>query len=366
MTSLSFEDFVSNFSVGYDRSSPEYELRRELFEQRVALIEEHNARPGILWKAGINHLIDRTPKEFSQLHGWRGSRRSSPEPGAFLSVDTMRSVKLPDEKNWSHLGAMQDPVRQGFCGSCWAMAASVMLEARHEVMAGSRRTFSAQQLVDCVPNPRECGGSGGCKGSTVELALDYAMAKGLKDASAFPYVGKEQDCPSEDVALPQKSSEALQVARGGTELGLTGYQVLKSNRARPLMENLLQGPVAISIAASDFMIYSSGIFDDCAKDAVVNHAVVLIGYGKDDGTNYWTVQNSWGPKWGENGLIRVFRHETPEEDESYCGTDHKPEDGIECKPYRDSVTVCGMCGILFDSVAAHFGSGNSKGLRGTR
>eukprot|EP00448_Togula_jolla_P020852 CAMPEP_0170588940 /NCGR_PEP_ID=MMETSP0224-20130122/11095_1 /TAXON_ID=285029 /ORGANISM="Togula jolla, Strain CCCM 725" /LENGTH=392 /DNA_ID=CAMNT_0010912685 /DNA_START=69 /DNA_END=1247 /DNA_ORIENTATION=- len=362
-TSVSFEDFVSNFSVGYELSSPEYELRKELFQRRLALIEEHNARPGMLWKAGVNHLIDRTPEEFSRLHGLRGIRHNSAPAVALVATDVQSGPASPKEEvSWTHLGAMQEPVSQGSCGSCWAMATSVMLDARHEVLAGSRRTFSAQQLVDCVPNPRECGGSGGCKGATVELALEYAMANGLKDTSAYPYEGSQGDCPSEDVSLSQ-GKWALQ-GRSSVVLGLSGYATLPSNQARPLMENLVQGPVAISVAASSWMLYSSGIFDDCEKDAVVNHAVVLVGYGKDGGHNYWNVQNSWGKSWGEEGRIRIFRHGTPEEDTDYCGTDHKPEDGIECKPYRDSVTVCGMCGILFDSVAAHFGPRSSSVLRG--
>ena len=31
-----------------------------------------------------------------------------------------------------------------------------------------------QELVDCVPNPKSCGGTGGCSGATVELAMSYA------------------------------------------------------------------------------------------------------------------------------------------------------------------------------------------------
>lgn len=30
-----------------------------------------------------------------------------------------------------------------------------------------------QELIDCVPNPNACGGTGGCSGATVELAMNY-------------------------------------------------------------------------------------------------------------------------------------------------------------------------------------------------
>merc|ERR1719316_229278 len=103
------------------------------------------------------------------------------------------------------------------------------------------------------------------------------------------------------------------------------------------MESLLGGPVAVAIAANTISSYWTGIFNGCAKDSVVNHAVVLVAYGEDTATKYWTIQNSWGPDWGEEGRMRVLRHDTPEADDAWCGTDYAPEDGIECIPYPDSV-----------------------------
>jgi len=48
----------------------------------------------------------------------------------------------------------------------------------------------------------------------------------------------------------------------------------------PLMTAVTDGPVAVSVAANDWGMYEKGIFDNCPKDAIVNHAVLLHGYGR--------------------------------------------------------------------------------------
>jgi len=58
----------------------------------------------------------------------------------------------------------------------------------------------------------------------------------------------------------------------------------------------------------------------------INHAVVLVGYGTENGVDYWIVRNSWSTSWGENGFIRILR-----EKEVKCGVDTTPSHGVACK-----------------------------------
>merc|ERR1711971_1077319 len=39
----------------------------------------------------------------------------------------------------------------------------------------------------------------------------------------------------------------------------------------------------------------------------INHAVAVVGYGSENGQDFWLIKNSWGPAWGEAGLIRMKR-----------------------------------------------------------
>jgi hypothetical protein len=70
----------------------------------------------------------------------------------------------------------------------------------------------------------------------------------------------------------------------------------------------------------------------------IDHAVVLVGYGEEYGKKYWLVRNSWAPTWGEDGYIRIARHDNEEE---VCGSDITPQvtrGGRDCDVYR-----AGLC-----------------------
>lgn len=80
-----------------------------------------------------------------------------------------------------------------------------------------------------------------------------------------------------------------------------------------LLEHVAKyGPSTIVIDGSSwfFQTYTSGIFDDDADSCLPNysnHAVCCVGYGTENGINYWIVKNSWGANWGEDGFIRMIR-----------------------------------------------------------
>lgn len=373
-----FRNFVQQHGRTYENGSLEYNTRFELFSKTLNEVETHNRRTDRLWTAGINHLSDRSEAELAELRGWRGgaARESNAEVLATKS-SFLESTLLAKDFSWDHLKTFQQVRDQASCGSCWAVATSTMLQAHSEIhQQPNSRTFSEQELVDCVPNPHECGGKGKCSGATVELALKYVAQHGLATEEEWPYEAKDGECRADrrgeqsmlstremedgDDANDDMSNPGIHDVNPtwpGWALGVKAWERLPQNDYVGLISALVQrGPVAVSAAANGWSNYESGVFT--SKSKVVDHAVVLLGYGElpvinDEQmpTQYWLIQNSWTSRWGEHGRIRLHRKDS---DSHNCGEDQQPELGTGCKNGPRTVTVCGECGILYDSVVPHF------------
>eukprot|EP00438_Fugacium_kawagutii_P006772 Skav201397 [mRNA] locus=scaffold296:345072:346401:+ [translate_table: standard] len=359
-----FDDFIAKYHKSYVKGSPEYMKRFELFTQRLQQAELLNSAPRA-WKAGTSPLADYTAEELQQIKGWKGI--ASRPHGNLRSQVSLLTTDLPEEwLKWKDLATLQEVFNQANCGSCWAVTSATVLnthrEIHHNITDGR---LSAQELVACVPNPSNCGGQGGCQGATVELAMSYTMQNGLASEEAHPYVGSDQECSDRSVSsfMQLVSDDDLGMAgvrtavaqdKGLHSLKMHGWEKLPVNKYLPLMQALVtKGPVAVSVSADNWELYMSGIYGDCSKDAVVNHAVTLIAYGKDKELQqkYWTIMNSWGAMFGEQGTMRLLRQD---HEENFCGVDHQPELGTGCDGGPSAVRVCGMCGILYDNVVPIF------------
>merc|ERR1711871_771590 len=223
-------------------------------------------------------------------------------------------VKNPPEKSWMNV---QTPVKnQGACGSCWTFATTECVES-HLAIAEGRSTNSTkpmdilapQTLVNCVKNPNECGGTGGCEGATEEIAFNYTRDHGLALEKDLPYRARDEPC------IPYKSAVTSD-----------GYVKLKRNSAIDLETALATvGPVAITVSAN-WGSYGGGIFSggcNSMTSCTLDHAVLAVGYTQD----YWLIRNSWGEDWGENGYIRLTR-----ENDKTKYRDDDPSSGVDCKP----------------------------------
>jgi len=338
--SLDYEAFRQEVGTARVENAEGYLARVALFEQRRDEVARHNARAGIRWRMAVNKFADFTQEEFQALLGHRPLRHHVPSRSSGASsinslLELKPSMPLAATVDWSlKLNRTTLAKNQGGCGSCWAVATAGALETHAEALGHSVPEVSYEQLVDCVENLHECGGTGGCKGATSELAFAYVKEHGLVKRSDYAGYQSGGDGKCHPTATPV--------------LTTTGFVRLEENKVQPLLEAVTHGPVAVSADASAWSGYGDGVFDDCDKDAIINHAILLMGYGQDvtTKTDYWLIRNSWGGNWGEQGYIRLLRHQGSDE---YCGTDTKPMEGVGCKGGPATMPVCGMCGVLSDS-----------------
>lgn len=349
--SYSFDQFAKNFGRQYKSGSAEYEHRLKLFQASVArihAINAKNAREHRMWTAGVHPFMDWTEAERKILNGYKPSR-SLKRPASHMTVmqtnlratsksalATRSNTSYEKDFSWDQTPGIR---QQGSCGSCWAISAVEAVESQLQQQGGDPSVrVSAQALVDCTPNPQHCGGTGGCDGATGELAYAYMRDHGIPLESELHYTAETGTC--------KYSSDGLYPAQ--TRARVSGWNQLPSNKNEPIMQALVsQGPAVVSVDGNNWFDYKQGVFDGCDKDAVLGHAVLLKGYGEEAGQKYWRIQNSWGYDWGENGHIRLKR---PDDEDNYCGTDRKPQEGSGCDGGPSEVTVCGMCGMLYEAI----------------
>jgi len=71
-------------------------------------------------------------------------------------------------------------------------------------------------------------------------------------------------------------------------------------------EILARGPIACGIdGTSGFIAYTGGIYSETVTNPVLNHEISVVGWGNENGVNYWIGRNSWGSWWGEWGYFRI-------------------------------------------------------------
>merc|ERR1712146_533201 len=80
-----------------------------------------------------------------------------------------------------------------------------------------------------------------------------------------------------------------------------------ANIQRELMTN---GPIQVAFMVyKSFMSYKSGVYTKHFWEFLPEggHAVKIIGWGTESGTDYWLVANSWGTTWGIDGTFKIKR-----------------------------------------------------------
>ncbi|KAK3910253.1 Procathepsin L [Frankliniella fusca] len=293
-----WEEFKTTHAKTY-ASPVEEAYRAKVFKENSLRIAKHNERfdsGEVTFKVGYNQYADMHTHEVTEkMNGYRRGLKKPSNTVFKAPLNWPWSKKV----DWRSKGFVTPVKDQGECGSCWAFSTTGALEGQHFKKTGKLVSLSEQNLVDCST------ANHGCDGGLMDLAFEYVRVNGgLDTEESYPYTATNGTC----LFRPEDK----------VDLHTSGYVDVHSTEKDLEAAVSMIGPISVGIDASNwsFQLYKSGIYYEpfCSSEAI-DHGVLAVGYGTEfPNKQYWIVKNSWGPKWGEDGYIRMARNK-----KNHCG-----------------------------------------------
>uniref|UniRef100_UPI003AAB3B46 cathepsin S-like isoform X1 n=1 Tax=Centroberyx gerrardi TaxID=166262 RepID=UPI003AAB3B46 len=268
--------------------------RRRIWEENLEMINVHNLETSLgmhTYELAMNHLGDLTTEEINgTLTGTHVP--SDLERGPSPSVGVNQTA-LPPSLDWREKGLVTEVKMQGSCGSCWAFSAVGALEGQLKKTTGTLTSLSPQNLVDCSTKY----GNHGCNGGFMSNAFQYVIKnQGIESDAAYPYMARPGQCRYNSNYRAANCSAYAFLPEGDEAALKVGLAVI--------------GPISVAIDASrpKFVFYRHGVYRDHTCTHNINHGVLAVGYGTENGRDYWLIKNSWGTNYGDGGYIKMARN----------------------------------------------------------
>ncbi|XP_063528981.1 procathepsin L-like [Cydia strobilella] len=277
-----FKNFVQKHGKTYDPE--EYLKRLAIFTENLADINERNAIfPQIF---DVTRFADLTPEEIKAGYGMKMLDEDMDKKAIELHLRP-EEITAPEQWDWRDHGAVTHVKNQGNCGSCWIFSATGAIEGQYAIRHNQNLAFSEQQGLDCVKYK-----GNNCAGGQPDVVAAYHEKFGVVPEKDYPYTGTPSTCTEDAKRVVTRVKD---------------YKVYKPDEETLKQLVYEKGPLSVSIDPSDFSHYRSGILHpkDCTD--LICHAVLLVGYGIENGTKYWILKDSYGPEVRDQGYVKLVR-----------------------------------------------------------
>lgn len=298
-----FQKFIANHQKFYDSVENE-QSRFLIYRDNMEYAEQMNALQSN-YTLGETFFADMTLAEFRQYHVALAAPMAKAKCSTFVSND---DAVVPTELDWRITNKVTAVKDQGQCGSCWSFSATGAMEGAWAISTDELVSLSEQQLVDCSSGFKY--GNNGCNGGLMDGAFEYAINNGMCTEDNYPYKAADGTCKTDC---------------GATIAHFSDCQDVPAKNEVALKEAVSIGPVSVAIEADTrvFQMYTSGILTSTECGTNLDHGVLITGYGRENGVDFWNVKNSWGVSWGESGYVKIGRSDSTK-DAGVCGIAMQP------------------------------------------
>ncbi|KAM9764060.1 cathepsin F isoform 2-T2 [Dama dama] len=280
-----FKDFVTTYNRTYD--SKEASWRMSVFASNMVRAQKIQALDRGTAQYGVTKFSDLTEEEFRTIY-----------LNPLLKDAPRRNMRLaqpvtdvpPPQWDWRNKGAVTDVKDQGMCGSCWAFSVTGNVEGQWFLKRGTLLSLSEQELLDCDKTDKAC--LGGLPSNAYSAIRNLG---GLETEDDYSYRGRLQTCSFSAEKAKVYINDSVELSKNEQKL------------AAWLAKN---GPISVAINAFGMQFYRHGIshpLRPLCSPWLIDHAVLLVGYGNRSATPFWAIKNSWGTDWGEEGYYYLHR-----------------------------------------------------------